>query len=176
MFREMAKINKWLESIQDPVCSAPDRKLIVAQMAAAKLGMLRTIVTIPAPKTTEKTTLAEDTAKAAAMVAPRKGTIGKRGEQSLRIEGKVLQVTAEGILLEKGWKNMPVEQGKGAYVIEEVALFIIDASGKFVDGEPFSSVVYPAGTYVYTDVSGAKRTVHCYSVSALSAEKRRAAK
>jgi hypothetical protein len=39
MFKEMVKINKWLEQVKDPVCSVPDRKLRVAHMAAAKLGM-----------------------------------------------------------------------------------------------------------------------------------------
>lgn len=41
LFGEMAKINKWLESTRDPVCSMPDKKLRIAHMAAAKLGMVR---------------------------------------------------------------------------------------------------------------------------------------
>lgn len=103
---------------------------------------------------------------------PMKGRIGTPGTHVLRIEGKVLQVIRDGLLL-SNWSNYTLEPygafGGSHYMRRN--LLVVGATDGFVDGEFFSGVVYPAGTHRYTSVMGASLTVHRYATSAkLAAE------
>lgn len=46
-FREMVKIAAWLEQNKDPVLALPDKKLRIAHMTAAKLGVLARVTAAP---------------------------------------------------------------------------------------------------------------------------------
>ena len=103
---------------------------------------------------------------------PPKGQIGDLGVHILRVEGKVLQVLSDGMLLANEWENQTLEpytddrgvNHSGANIMNE-PLFVLCPPSKLVDGDRFSGVIYPAGTYTYTSTLGAGKTVRCYAIS-----------
>ena len=48
-------------------------------------------------------------------------------------------------------------------------VFILGAGSGYTDGAKWSSIVYPAGTYSYTTVMGAGKTVKCFALTAQQA-------
>lgn len=101
---------------------------------------------------------------------------------ALTIEGKVLSVAREGLLLNHVtikvpamkdvvvWRN-PLD-GSPRYarqpgfntISSEEPIFVYGASG-LVDGDYYSAVVYPAPHYAYTATSGAAKTVRAFAAS-----------
>ena len=48
-------------------------------------------------------------------------------------------------------------------------VFVIGAGSGYTDGAKWSAIVYPAGTYSYTTVMGAGKTVKCFALTAQQA-------
>ena len=103
---------------------------------------------------------------------PPPGQTSEPGLHIMRVAGKVLQLTPDGALLASDWQNQtlePFRDGKGIYHgganIMDEPLLIVGAPANLVDGDEFSGVVYPAGTYAYTSVTGARKTVRRYATS-----------
>lgn len=114
---------------------------------------------------------------------PPKGQTGKPGIHVLRVNGRVLQILSDGILLAGEWLNQVVEPAidgqdpeSGGGVIIREPLLILCPSSKYVDGDKFSGVIYPAGTYTYTSTLGADKTVRCYAVNPQVAVQRQSGK
>jgi hypothetical protein len=78
---------------------------------------------------------------------------------SWRIKGKVLSVTEEGIIV------LCIDDGTfGQSKPKDLEVVFIRGSFDVVDDDKVNLSAFPDGTYQYTNVSGAARTVRAFSL------------
>ncbi len=117
--------------------------------------------------------------------AAHRDAIEKIKESAIEIEGKVQQITDEGALVSDAVTPQRYQEevvtpgfrpmdGNRRYVTktrylrianEYEPIFVLGAGSGFTDGAGWKATVYPAGTYRYSTVMGAGKTVKCFALS-----------
>lgn len=90
------------------------------------------------------------------------------------IPGDVVQSVSDPSLLHPGQERQIVVKGENAVPIGSGAgdiILVVCPTDKLCDGSPVSGMIYPCGTYSYTNTADAIRTVLRYAPSAEEAYK-----
>ena len=103
-----------------------------------------------------------------------------------KLSGRIQQITDDGALIYDAYMPVPDNSVPPGFVsmpsnrrsepvnyqratTKGEPVFVLGAGRGFTDGSGWESVVYPAGTYQYTSVMGAGKTVKCFAISPESA-------